>query len=61
MVLGRRCARCGWVMGVGAPPGRDPVAVSSRGQGGRRPLRRHTRRIVLPGAARKDFLHPGQG
>lgn len=32
-----------------------------RGQGGRRLLQPHTRRIVLPGPGRKDFLHPGQG
>lgn len=38
-----------------------PPPFPPRGQGGRRPLRLHTRRIVLQRPGRKDFLHPGQG
>lgn len=48
--------------GCGCPTqATTPPPFPARGQGGRRPLRLHTRRIVLPGPGRKDFLHPGQG
>lgn len=61
-VSGRSRARWGWVMGCGCPTqAMTPPPFPPRGQGGRRPLRLHTRRIVLLGPGRKDFLHPGQG
>lgn len=59
---GRSRARLRVGDGCGCPTqATTPPPFPPRGQGGRRPLRLHTRRIVLPGPGRKDFLHPGQG